>query len=226
MFIIQKHKPTTALTRFSPLLRLIFISALSFLAYASTAAADTYSVSNESEVPVRSGQGTEYKIVSLLQNGEAVVSLEENGYWIKVRTATGREGWMLKRYLSTTPSSIADALTPLPTTEKQASEEAEKSSPVDEQPLNPLQPGVNLLSENIQPQKLESSPPPIEQKPRERDHEIAELRDKLAEATRENKVLREAERIKWFLAGGGVLIIGWLIGLITCKSRRRKPSLL
>lgn len=228
MFSTRKERPAAALTRFSPLLHLIIISALCFLAYASTAAADIYAVSNESEVPVRSGQGTEYKIVSLLQNGEKVVSLEEDGYWSKVRTATGREGWVLNRYLSTTPS-IDDALS-LPTTNNETNKQAEKIRSMTEQPPSALQPEENGIPETLQspePFDMENSKSlQIEEMQKKADKEIEEIRNKLAEVTIENKVLRENERIKWFLIGGGVLLIGWIIGLITCKERRRKLSLL
>lgn len=130
---MQKHRPATGLTGLSPFLSLTLFILLTLLAYAPTAAADTYSVANEAEVPVRSGQGTEYKIISLLQNGETVVSLEEDGYWIKVRTATGREGWALKRYLSTTPS-IDEAFS-LPANNNETNQQADKDiSPMTDQP--------------------------------------------------------------------------------------------
>ena len=224
MVTTLKQRKSSAPIGFSSFLHLVILL-LTFLACATTAVAVTYTVSNDSEVPVRSGQGTEYKILALLQNGETVVSLEEAGYWIKVRTATGREGWMLKRYLSSTPS-IDDAFT-LPSTNNQAGKQPEKASPLGEQRVTTFQPEENVLAENTNPFQLENTNSPVaEQGLLEPDKELKQLRDKLAVVTRENKALREDEQIKWFLAGGGVLVIGWIIGLITCRSRRRKPSLL
>lgn len=225
MFTIKKNGLSTTLTEFSSFLLLI-IFLLLFLTYAPTAIADTYSVANDSEVPVRSGQGTDYKIVSLLQNGDTVVSLEENGYWIKIRTATGREGWMLKRYLSSTPSVVDDASS-LPANSNQSDMQTEKSSPPAEQQFSPPKAETNVLPEEIPlPQANNTILPQVRQSQKDRENEIKELRDKLTEVTLENQALRKDERIKWFLAGGGVLVIGWLIGLITSKSGRRKPSLL
>lgn len=226
MFINQKKNLAAALTGIFPILHIV-ISLLALLAIATTAtAADSYLVSNEGEVPVRSGQGTEYKILSLLQNGEKVVSLEEDGYWIKVRTVTGREGWMLRRYLSSSTPPIVDAFS-LSTNNNQPTEHAEEPSPVAEQKPNTAEPETRILPEIITP--LQPENPPlllIEQKLKDQDKELEELRGKLASVTLENKELQENERIKWFLAGGGILVIGWLIGLITCRSRKRKPSLL
>ncbi|MFH2124763.1 MAG: TIGR04211 family SH3 domain-containing protein [Pseudomonadota bacterium] len=228
MFTIPKNRPSVTLTKFSSFL-LLAVALLLCLAYAPTAIADTYTVINDSEVPVRSGQGIEYKIISLLQNGDTVVSLEENGYWIKIRTATGREGWMLKRYLSSAPAVVDDAFS-LPANSTPSDMQTEKNSPPTEQQFSPPKAETNVLPEEIPlPQADNTILPEVEQSGqlhKDQENEIKELRDKLAELTMENQALREDERIHWFLAGGGVLIIGWIIGLITCKSGRRKPSLL
>lgn len=219
MLTTQKKKLSTTPTPFFPFRHLV-ISLLTLLAVATTAAADTYVVSSDSEIPVRSGQGTEYKIISLLQKGDSVTSLEEDGYWLRVRTATGREGWLLKRYLSST-QPIDDAFS-FPTA---TGNDTEETSP--EAEPDTFQPEAGILPENSEPLQPEETRPLLaEQQLKEADKELGELREKLAAVTLENKKLQEDERIKWFLAGGGVLIIGWLLGLISCKSRKRKPSLL
>jgi len=212
----MRSAPAESLSPF--LLLFLLIS----LAFSISAAADTTLVSNEPEVPVRSGQGTEYKILSLLQKGETVTSLEETDYWIKIRTATGREGWALKRYLSA-PQSIDDAFS-FPT---DTSGYTQKTDPADEQQPDASHHEAALLPENPAPlQPEETAPSLTEQQLEAAAKERNELRDTLALVRQENEELRQNERIQWFLAGAGVLIIGWIIGLITCRSRRRKPSLL
>jgi len=222
MLTTQNKKRSAPAAAFSPFLHLVLSLLITLLAVATSAAANTTLVSNEPEVPVRSGQGTEYKIISLLQKGETVTSLEEDVYWIKVRTATGREGWALKRYLSS-PLSIDDAFS-FPT---DISEHAKETGPADEQMPDTLHPEAAILTENPIPLQPEQTAPSLaKQQLEESGKELEELRDKLALVTLENKELQKNERIQWFLAGGGVLLIGWIIGLITCRSRRRKPSLL
>ena len=54
---------------------------------------------------------------------------------------------------------------------------------------------------------------------------IKELESKLETLTQANKQLRSRDALHWFLAGGGVLLIGWLLGRITLKSRRRSSLL-
>ena len=232
MVTTRKHRPATARTGLSPLFHLFFIP-LTFLIYATAAATDLYSVVSDSEVPVRSGQGTASKTLTVLQNEETVTALEDAGSWIKIRTATGTEGWILKRYLSNAPS-VDDAFT-LPAKNNQTGKQPvppEKSIPLGGQNLQAAQPETKVQSEKNLPTQskitnsLTTAQTRNEPEIAEANESPEELRSRLTALTLENKDLRENERIKWFLAGGGVLVCGWLIGLITCRSRKRKPSLL
>lgn len=226
----KKLSASSAIFHYLHLVMFMLIS----LAIATIAAADTSLISNEDEVPVRSGQSTEHKIISLLQKGATVTSLEEDGYWIRVRTATGREGWVLKRYLSSSDAQAIDDAFSLPT---DTSSEDEATSPLEEAPPETL-PSEALPSDALPPESIvlpdnkEPLPPaeensvPLEQKLRAANKELEELRTQLTAVTIENQDLQEDKQIKWFLAGGGVLIIGWIMGLITCRTRKRRPSLL
>jgi len=234
MFTTKKQKQATAFTGLSIFLHLLLIP-LTFLICATAATAtatDLYSVVSDSEVPVRDGQGTKHKILTLLQNEDTVTALEDAGAWIKIRTATGSEGWMLKQYLSSTPS-IDDAFT-LPTKNDQTSEQPVppvKSIPSGEQNIHTPQSEAQVPPKKTEPlpSKITNSLPTeqiLNEPDTEANESAEELRNKLAAVTLENMELRKDERIKWFLAGGGVFICGWFIGLITCRSRKRKTSLL
>jgi SH3 domain protein len=231
-------KQATAPIRFYPFLQL-FLLPLIFLTYVPATAADTYSISSDSEVAVRRSPGTEYKTLARLQDGDIVTSLEESGDWVRVRTATDKEGWILKQYLSDAPSAD-DAFT-LPTDKNQKSEQPatpEKSVPLGEQNLKVTPTETKPLPENTHAQQPEviATPLPTEQilpEPDQKTNEtsksnesIEDITNKLAAVTLENKKLREEKQIQWFLAGSGVFILGWIFGLLACKARRRKPSLL
>jgi SH3 domain protein len=230
MFTNQQHRSSMAGNGFHLFFLCLSFTVLTLVVCPATATAEnTYSVVSEfEEVPVRSGKGTEYKILALLKNGEAITSLEEDVYWIKARTSTGKEGWVLKRYLSST-SSPDDALT-LPNTKPQTTEQPEKTSPSQNQSVKAIvaettgrptpspaqQPHPQQQRESLNPVQIEQSA----------GNELVELKNKLVALDNENKKLREDKRIEWFLAGGGVFFIGWLLGLISSKVRRRRPSLL
>lgn len=218
------------------------ISILIFPASTPTMAADTFSIANDTEVTVHRAPGNEYKTLARLQNGEKVTSLEESGDWVKIRTATDKEGWILKRYLSDAPSAD-EAFTLPPTVGDHKSEQAaapDKSVPLGEQNLKAAPPEPKPLpvdNSHAQKQANTNTPPPPEPKELKKPDQKAadtstpelspeEITKKLAVLTQENKELREDKQIHWFLAGGGVFVLGWTFGFLSCKARKRKPSLL
>ena len=225
---IQKQKHLSTCPGHSPLLHFVVLLLILLAAPQTTSAMDTYSITSDSEVPVRSGQGTEYRTVALLKNGDLISSLEEVGYWVKIRTATGKEGWVLKRYLSTATTPSTGDTVALPVDNNQANKPLKITPP----PLtDPLQHSSQSASSEIPAEKLQSSPSAnpvshINPTQGEREKELTELRNNLAALTQENQELKDHEKTIWFLAGGGVFLVGWLFGLISAKARKRKPSLL
>ena len=57
-------------------------------------------VSQDCEITVRTGASTEHKIIAMLKPGASVEVLEPGDEWSQVRTSSGKEGWMLSRYLT------------------------------------------------------------------------------------------------------------------------------
>ena len=76
------------------------LAALPFSALAATAY-----VTDELEITLRRGQGTQFGIRAMLDSGSRVEVLQqdaESGY-TQVRTSSGTEGWVLSRYLQNNP---------------------------------------------------------------------------------------------------------------------------
>lgn len=72
---------------------------------ASSALAETVYVDDTLYAPIRSGEGTQYRILhSGVRSGTPLELIErsESGY-SRVRTPDGIEGWMITRYLTETP---------------------------------------------------------------------------------------------------------------------------
>jgi len=242
MMTHNKDKQATAPIRWYLLFQFC-ISILIFSASTQATAADTFSIANDTEVTVHRAPGNEYKTLARLQNGEKITSLEESGDWVKIRTATDKEGWILKRYLSDAPSAD-EAFTLPPTGGDHTSEQAaapDKSVPLGEQNLKAAPPEPKPLppdNSHAQKQANTNTPiPPSEpeelKKPEQKvedtnplDLSSEEITQKMAILTQENKELREDKQIHWFLAGGGVFILGWIFGFLSSKARKRKPSLL
>ncbi|MFW2366149.1 MAG: hypothetical protein ACN4GW_07010, partial [Desulforhopalus sp.] len=54
---------------------------------------------------------------------------------------------------------------------------------------------------------------------------VTALRKEMSIVTAENNQLKGNQDIKWFLAGGGTLIFGCIVGVASSRSKKRKSSL-
>lgn len=201
-----------------------------------SASAKTLYVQPTSEVPLRRGQGTDYKIMAIVSNGTPVFYMEEKEGWAKVRLKSGKEGWILKRYLSDSP----------PLTTQIAALKEEKQQLVTEvedlqRKLGEVSEAHNRAAEELSTcigertdlrdkyQTLEQDTADVVQTKNallNAENEIEALKTSYEEIKIANSVLKKNESIKWFLAGTGVLLAGWVLGRFSQRSKKRKPSLL
>ncbi|WP_456473550.1 TIGR04211 family SH3 domain-containing protein [Desulfolithobacter sp.] len=233
--------------RFLLFLRYVPVVMVIVLLWSGAAMAEIRYVKPSLEVPVRRGQGMEYRIVVIVNDGTRVELLEEQGDWARIRTEKGKEGWILKRYLSTEPP-LDQVVARLKKEnrnllEKQASFEQRIASL-----KASMQKEVDLLQAALQESEsqkdgclaeLDTVHKQYEALKRDAANvvqtrqqledtrlELEEIRQRYRTVEDENRRLRKNTSIKWFLAGSGVLLIGWLIGLGSGRSRKRRSSLL
>jgi SH3 domain protein len=217
-------------------IRLLILLPLFFLPPGlSEALGQTLFVQPSTEVPIRSGQGTDYKILAVVPDGLAVTVLEEAGSWVRVRTQGGTEGWMLKRYLSAEPP-LSERMAALKTRNEQLEQEYDKvrlemeelttAYSQSQQELNACIAERDEVRSNYQGLRTDTADViAIKQNLDETVRENQLIKQQLAEIEGENRKLAKNTSLKWFLAGGLVLITGWVLGLISGKSRRRKSTL-
>jgi SH3 domain protein len=225
-----------ALWGYSMLLYYAIIIALVFLFIPSTALAKYLYVIPTAEIPLRSGKGNEYRIIAVIQDGSQVELLEEDGAWAMIRTSNKKEGWMPKRYLSSSPP-LKDVVTSLQVQRNQLKEQSTKINKQLDKAIetrnqyerdlkacildrDQIRKAYNNLKEDAADVIY------FKKSLSETAKELQEIKHKYTIAKQENEHLRDNSRIKWFLAGGGILIVGWIIGLITTRGRKRRPSLL
>ena len=188
----------------------------------------TMYVSDRMQITVRTGPTTENRVIEMISSGELVSLLEESGDgWARVRTASGKEGWVLRRFL------IDD---------KPAALRLKEMDPQDQ---NAAQQVDDLRRES---QELRGSKARAEGRAQEAEAKLAQLQTDCAEViklrddyaklqeeyqgqsqtledlTTENESLRFGTNLKWFLAGGGVLVVGWVLGLAFGRRKRRWTS--
>ena len=197
--------------------------------------AETMFVTDVLKLTLRSGPSTEHKILSVVESGQQVELLEPGEDWSLVRAANGKEGYVLTRYLMPDPTHnvrleqlqgkhkalMQQAATLLEENTRLKKDSRELKSTLDgnEKTLKKLR---------VDYEKLKAG-----------SAEYIELKEKyktasgqLSEQTKRAEALDEELRsieinqyIKWFLAGSGVLLVGFIVGY-SARRQRRRPSLI
>ena len=203
--------------------------------FASTAIAQTAYVSDVFFVPVRSGAGTQYRIVHQgIRSGLQITLLGESsdGEWVNIRTEGGLEGWIPTQYLlreQPARMQLATAQSRLATTTKRAEElEAE---------LKNLRAEHNTLARSSNEQAKESeqyaeelrkiralSADAINLNQRYQDllekHELVQTEFDAVRA--ENDRLKSNNTINQWLFGAGLVIFGMFLMLVLPAFTRKK----
>lgn len=197
--------------------------------------AQTWYVKPTAEIPLRRGQGSDYKILAIVSDGTPVSIIEENETWAKVTTTEGKEGWIIKRYL-TRETPLDQVVTNLKaenqTLEQQLTEtraQNEELQRVQEALENTLanhrQELANLAEKHNTLLEDTANVITIKSNLEKSREAITDLQQKIGVVVAENNRLKASQNIRWFLAGGGTLILGCIIGLIISRSKKKKSSL-
>jgi SH3 domain protein len=217
-----------------PALRAAFLAAA--LLAATIGRSETLYVSDQFEVPLRTGMTTEHAILRMLASGTAVERLEdheEQGY-TRVRTASGVEGYMLSRYLM--PEAAArDQLATLRTRLASASDEqGGLSRQVDElgqqiasaqKTMDELTAQRDQLSAELERVKSVSAKAlELDERNRQLGAQLTEGEKRIQELTAENETLRRHSTRDWFIAGGGLVLFSLLLGIGLTRVRWRRRS--
>ena len=79
--------------------RFVFITFFIFL-FSSLAGAETRYIDNTIKITVRTGPGLQYQVISMVSSGSKVDLIEAGEEWSKVLLPSGKEGWVLNRFLT------------------------------------------------------------------------------------------------------------------------------
>jgi SH3 domain protein len=202
----------------------------------STALAETRYVKPSAEVVVRTGQGNDYKIVGMVKDGDSVVLLQEDESYSMVRLGNGKEGWMLKRFLSEEPPLIDIVASLRAESEELSRKEVDAAQKNKEMSALLSQTKIEfdtIVAERDQVlrdyqtlQRDTADVVKIKNDLQKTAEENQLLAQKLETIEQENNQLKKDRAVNWFLAGAGVLCVGVAVGRLPSPSRRRKPSLL
>ncbi|MEN8198813.1 MAG: TIGR04211 family SH3 domain-containing protein [Thermodesulfobacteriota bacterium] len=195
--------------------------------------AETRYVAPTAELAVRRGQGLDYKIIAMVKDGAAVELLEENDSYARIRLSNNKEGWILKRFLKTSPpptelvASLQREKEDLQARELDLSQKVEELSASLAQTRTELdttlQERDRILTELQSLQRDTADVIRIKKETVKTRKENQQLAGELSAVKENSEQLKKNFAIKWFLAGGGVLLLGMFIGgAMSGRSRKRK----
>lgn len=214
----------------------ILILVSCFLMLAGNAVAETRYVSDTLEITMRSGKGTNFGITRMLRSGTPVEVLEvdEKSGYTQVRTKSGKEGWVLTRFLmngraarerlETAEKNLAELelenrkLTTAMTALTEEKSGLEKNL----EELEGESRGVNQELSEIK--RTASSALAIDSENKELKGRMVSLERQLQTVQQENEALKDRTARDWFMVGAAVVLLGIIVGLIIPKIRFRKKS--
>ncbi len=218
---------------------LILICIFSATGSIAFAAGETRYISDQIRIYARAGAGTEFKLLAPLKTGNAVTLLgETQDGWVKIGYSKDRQGWIQERFLTALEPAAkrlkrADArikqleqktkakLASLTETNK----EYRKGNTALLREVKDLRKKLKKVEKEYQT-LLADSGEFLELRSEHQNllKDSQERQNREADILSECELLKTAYRIKWFLSGGGVLLIGFFIGLILQAFRHRNKK--
>ena len=182
----------------------LLLSGLLFNAVLNSAYAETQYVTENLNTYLRRGAGEQFKIAGMIQSGEQVNVLEQQGKYSLIRDSQNREAWILTAELSKTPSSKL--------------ENPQLKAQIQELTLK-----LNHLDSDWQQRTVE-----MQRRTKQSEQQSNELLEQNAQLKRELEITKNKNRdleavldagkreiaVQWFIYGGCVLGFGLLLGLI------------
>jgi len=190
----------------------------------SSVQAETRYIVDQAKLPLRSGQGTNFTIVKMLPSGVAVEVLEQSeaGY-TRVRTPQGKEGWILSRYLMKSPA----ARDRLAWAEKELSQlkslkQAKQTLELEHAKLGVENKAIQKELDHIR--KVAANAVIIADENKALQVSAQNAERALEDLRQDTHDIRSGAQQRWFMLGGGAILLGILLGLLAphLKFRRKE----
>lgn len=208
--------------------------ALAGLSTAPAHAEETQYVSDNSYIPLRTGQSNQHRIRMNLKTGDKLTVMEtsEDAQWAHVTTEGGTDGWVQSQYLTReTPIKLQleYATTKLARVEKQLQElkqqNRELTSSNNELTRNvssESQSRSEMAAELQKIKTLSADAIALEQRFRELEQKNGVLSTQAEKLTAENTKLRDDQRVDFMLYGVGILLCGVLLAIVVPALKPKK----
>ena len=170
------------------------LMALMALVATSAQAQEAWVMDRSVNLTLRSGAGTQYRIIGSLTTGDVATILTRGDGWTMVRTADGKEGWVSAGFLQASPP----AQIKLERLERDT-EELHRQLAAFSETTTDLRITNEKLESNDENQRLE-----------------------IARLARENYELRAGARWPEWITGAGIVLVGMALGALLGRSASRR----
>lgn len=232
---------------------LLTINLVGLLCLASLAHPAERHFGNTLSGPLHEGPGAQYKVIKALPSDQSFEVLETSNDFIHIRTKDGSEGWLQSNPADSPPAVASatkdapekvDAPPPKqgekPTTNsgrwptkstlnpldgQTRKEQTEPPTPKESTEVKRLQAELSEITTKFE--QLATTAQDAQTLKIENDRlqtELAAAQNTAIKLQQTNLALTKNNNIYWFMAGGAVLLLGWLLGRTTLR-RQRHSSL-
>ncbi|MGD9824874.1 TIGR04211 family SH3 domain-containing protein [Desulfobacter sp.] len=216
--------------------------------------AQTAYVSDILILTFRQGPGPGYPVISALKSDTPVTIIEESKGYLKVELSSGEQGWVDKNYIVTDPpksiiinqlkkenAALEDKIRALTDQAGQSLSGTAKINTdqntdmgADQAAMEQLKKENLVLTQSLETLKsqytaLKTASANVAATLEENNRlktQISSLSATLAQQKENGGFMFKTDMIKWFVAGVGVLLLGWVIGLSISSRRGGIGSLL
>jgi len=217
----------------------LFIFVIIFTATIKSVFADTRYVSDELIISVRDGQNQDDNVLGHIRTGTAVDVLEEKGRYLRIKTEDGLEGWVQAQYIiSEKPNArIIEDLRNEINEQNAISDKLLAKKAIYETRIRDLEQEVNINQKNTEKAKSElielnkkykkllSNSENTDEliKKLEKSKKLdSKLKSEISNLKKGNQNPIKSSMIQPFLAGAGVLIVGFILGGLARGRKRSK----
>ncbi len=197
---------------------------------------ETYYVNDILTITLRSGEGTDKKIIRTLKSGTKldVIKVHKDTGYSLVRLNNGTEGWALSRFLVKNPiarDQLKSAKTEIKSLRnelsktKTAFDQSDKTRRSLDKSSNTLEKQNNKLSKALaQIRETSANAIAIAADNKTMKTKLIHIETELLALEQQNMILQDRSARDWFVAGTGVTLLGIIIGLLAPKMRFRKKQ--
>jgi len=205
--------------------------------YSSISSAQSGYITDSLEVMMRSGPSNKNKIIKILESGDRmdIIQADVGNNHSEVRIADGTTGYVLKRYITDTPSAksrVASLESKLAQLRAKPGELQALLATAQEDNQSLIEQNTGLTAklrttteelDNIK--RVSSDAVNIANRNTKLEDEVQQLLLQLDDIRIQNKGLKDQSAQRWFLLGGGAILFGLFLGwLLSISKRTRRQS--